>query len=152
MTLANSKWTKLLAGAARFIPEAPWVGLVVELVSQLATSMGATSGDSKETLRHIESLHSDLAQVTVGHAGVARQLTSQAEAIAQQTAQIGALASELNLAQTATKSIEARLITVESRFTALESRASRTFGLALASCLLTAVAVILLIVVLLHQH
>ena len=102
MSNAIPKWTKLLSGAAKFLPEAGWVTLVVELLSQLATSMGVTSGDSKETLKHIEALRGDVGQMAAAHAGISAQLVqqrelmaTQVEALTTQTARIHALSVDM---------------------------------------------------------
>jgi t-SNARE complex subunit (syntaxin) len=152
MTIANSKWTKLLTGAAKFLPEAPWVAIVVELVSQLAAHMGDASGDSKESLKHVEALHAELSQITAAHAGLSQQLSEQANAFAQQSAKLDALSTELHLTQRATSAIQSRLTAVESRFTALETRVTRTFAIALVSCVLTSACLILLVLFLVHPH
>jgi septal ring factor EnvC (AmiA/AmiB activator) len=102
MSNAIPKWTKLLSGAVKFLPEAGWVTIVVELLTQLANAMGVTSGDSKETLKHIEALRGELGQMTAAHDGLSAQLIAQhamlathVEALATQTARIDALSADM---------------------------------------------------------
>jgi t-SNARE complex subunit (syntaxin) len=141
----TSKLMKLATGAIKFLPEAQWAGIVVELLSQLASSMGVTSGDSKEALKHIESLRSDLGQITTAHAGLLQQFTTQSVDLAAQTEKLDTLSAELHLTKLAVANVEFRL-------TRSEIRSARTATLALISCGLTTIVIILLIVVLLHQH
>jgi chromosome segregation ATPase len=94
----TNKWMKMLSGAAKFLPvEAPWVAIVMELVSHLTASMGATSNDSKEVLRHIEGLHGEVTEIAASHL----QLGSKLE---EQTVKLATQVTALNLV---TKSLEA---------------------------------------------
>jgi len=149
MAETSSKWTKLISGAIKFLPEGQWVGIVIELLSHLTSAMGATSGDSKEALKHIESLHTDLTQITAAHSALAQQLTSQSEAFALHSSGVNAKLDALN-----TEFSQTRLATasVEHRISAIEA-AQRRSGLVLrVLCALVAVAIILLVVLLLRQH
>ena len=149
MSIANNKWTKLVSGAIKFLPEGQWVGIVVELLSHLTSAMGATSGDSKEALKHIESLHADLTQINAAHTSLARQITTQAEAFSLYSSgtetKLDALGSAVSQTKLATASMEHRLATLEA--------AQRRSGFLLqVLCGSLAVAIILLVVVLLRQH
>ncbi len=96
MPNAIPKWTKLLSGAVNFLPEAGWVTIVVELLSQLANSIGVTSGDSKETLQHIEALRGELGQVAAAHDGLSAQLVEQRELIVAQLEAVGTQSARIN--------------------------------------------------------
>jgi hypothetical protein len=146
MSTTTSKIMKLATGALKFLPEAQWVGIAVELLGQLASSMGATSGDSKEALKHIESLRTDLGQLTTAQA---QQLTMQAEALALHNsrvdAKLEALSTLLGDTRLATASVEHRLIALET--------AQRRAGLLLKIlCLAGVISVALLVTLIIRQH
>jgi t-SNARE complex subunit (syntaxin) len=149
MAETSSKWTKLISGAIKFLPEGQWVGIVVELLSHLTSAMGATSGDSKEALKHIESLHTDLTQISAAHTSLAQHLATQAEAFSLYSSgtdtKLDALGVALGQTKLATASVEHRITTLEA--------AQRRSGLVLkVLCALVVVAIILLVVLLLRQH
>jgi predicted RNase H-like nuclease (RuvC/YqgF family) len=123
-----SKWAKipsLLGKAVKFLPmEAPWVGIVVELVSHLTASMGATSSDSKETLRNVEALHSDMTEMIAAHVSLgtkldqqAARLDSQVTALNLHTKALASLNEELAAAHTTAEGLRTRLETLENRAT-----------------------------------
>jgi septal ring factor EnvC (AmiA/AmiB activator) len=146
---SSSKWAripKLLAGAAKFLPEAPWVAIVLELVSHLTASMGATSTDSKEALKHIESLHAELTQVTASHIALGSRLseqtatlTTQSAAIAAQSKKLDALTDEVQLAHRTADTLHTRLEKLERRIGMLA-----TIGIVLlvVVCVLTIVLLV----------
>jgi septal ring factor EnvC (AmiA/AmiB activator) len=146
MAESTNKWMKLIRGAVKFMPEAPWVGLVVELLSQLASAMGATSGDSKEALRHIEGLQSDISQITSSHAALISKVDEQGAKLATQvtalnlyTRALEALNDELKAAHTTEEGLRARLEKLERRTTLLGFAG---LGLGLAVCVLLIVLVV----------
>jgi septal ring factor EnvC (AmiA/AmiB activator) len=145
MSETSSKWTKLIAGTLKFLPEAQWVTLVVELLSHLTTAMGVTSGDSKQSLEQIAAMRGDLSQMSAQHTSLAQLLNAQ-------TAALDGLATELQAAKMAAAGVDERLSALEGRFAGLEARGARSFALAVVGCVLAAASVALLIVVLVRLH
>lgn len=145
MADTSNKWAKLLTGAVKFIPEAGWIGIVVELLTQLAASMGVTSGESKEALQHLDALHAELNKLTVAHTGLRSQLTEHTELLTTNIAHVDAVAAEVQSTRLAVHAME-------DRITRLEGRSHLVVYLLSGTLALAAVAVLLLILVLARLH
>ena len=141
----TNKWAKLLSGAVKFIPEAGWVGIVVELLTQLAASMGVTSGESKEALQHLETLHGELGRLATAHTNLRSQLNEHTELLTTNIAHVDAIAAEV-------QSTRASMVAIEERITRLEGQSQLVNYLLGGALLLGVVAVVLLILVLTRLH
>ncbi|QMV19257.1 hypothetical protein GOB94_11630 [Granulicella sp. 5B5] len=145
MSNTTNKWAKLLGGAMKFIPEAGWIGIVVELLTQLAASMGVTSGESKEALAHLEALHGELAKVSTAHTNLRSQLMEQTELLTTNISRVDAVAAEV-------QSTRMSMNTIEERITRLEGQSQRLTYLLGGTLLLGLAAVVLLAIVLMRLH
>jgi hypothetical protein len=153
-----SKWAKIpavLGKAAKFLPvEAPWVGLAVELVSHLTTSMGATSNDSKEVLRHVEGLRGDVTEMTASHLALGAKLDEQTVKLATQVTAMNLVTKSLEAAHeelTATRDdLAATRTTAEGLRVRLEKLEKRATVMGLVGIVLLVVVCALTILLVVH--
>jgi DNA repair exonuclease SbcCD ATPase subunit len=145
MSNTTNRWAKLLTGAAKFIPEAGWISIVVELLTQLAASMGVTSGESKEALKHLEALHGELGKVNAAHINLRSLLMEQTELLTTNISHVDAIAAEV-------QSTRVSINNIEERTTRLEGQSQQLTYLLGGVLLLGAAAVVLLVIVLTRLH
>jgi hypothetical protein len=137
MAETTNKWAKipsLLVKAANFLPiEAPWVAIVMELVSHLTASIGATSGESKETLRHVETLREEVTEMAAAQMALGAKLDEQRVKLATQVTamnlvtksleaahqELAATRDDLAATRTTAEGLRVRLEKLEKRATVL---------------------------------
>jgi hypothetical protein len=150
----TNKWAKLIGTATKFIPQAPWVAIVVELASHLTTAMGVTSGENKETLRHVEGLHGEVSQMAAAHLALGAKLDEQRDKLATQVTAMNLVTKSLEAAHhelsTTRDDLAATRTTAEGLRVRLEKLEKRATFLGLVGIVLLVVVCALTIVLVVH--